>query len=440
VSGERSELPQPHKLSRTINLNRSKVATAALWCGIFAPVAINEVRTRSSLLSSLLDPASLAKGVIPLICLVLAVTIYPTSVFPIGRLEKLLATYLTITLLSTLWSQYPAASLLKSLNLISVYFLILVLSRVHQRDDVESQSQLIPIIYGILVSALVCLLIFPGKAYQQVGVYESTKRLFGVFPFADPDALAFLGSVAIIAQVVHVSRNRIGILLSVLAILISSVDLILTKTRSALALLICGIAAVMVDRRRYRSGLALVLTVAFFAWLALLGPPSVRNLIGRAQPSSVIGTLTGRTVTWSDALRQWEQRPLTGFGYYAGHRLALESHPGAPELSNLDDMWIETLLDVGLLGLIPLLASVGYGAYLLFVHPLPELTLEQRALRRSLFIVCFLASAISPSLQSVDYVMIVFAIVLLGNTLLEEPLGRRHAMSDSVAAPRAGGS
>ncbi len=90
--------------------------------------------------------------------------------------------------------------------------------------------------------------------------------------------------------------------------------------------------------------------------------------------------------------------------------------PGWNNLQNLDSMWVETLMDLGVIGLLTLLLAV-VSAGIDLVRPVAGG--GQLAVRRTLFVLGVAASFINPSLQSYSYPMILLAIVCLGAPRLQ---------------------
>jgi O-antigen ligase len=77
----------------------------------------------------------------------------------------------------------------------------------------------------------------------------------------------------------------------------------------------------------------------------------------RDQSAAAMKSLTGRATFWQFAWEQFLQHPWTGMGAYAAGRFYIMTKLGS-SLASLHSDWIEVLVGVGLLGLIPFLLVV----------------------------------------------------------------------------------
>jgi len=203
--------------------------------------------------------------------------------------------------------------------------------------------------------------------------------------------------------------------------------LALTRARTAAALLVLGLLLLygraLLDRLRALSERERRwLLIAAGACIALLAIGAgvehrrVLSFLARGQDVRKLASLQGRTVIWGDALRLWAHRPLQGFGYYAGHRFAIPVRVGWANLQNLDSMWIETLVDVGVLGLTAMALLVASAARDLLR---PIAADPQLAVRRVVFVLCVIASFVNPSLQAYSYTMVLLGVICWGAPRLQ---------------------
>jgi len=203
--------------------------------------------------------------------------------------------------------------------------------------------------------------------------------------------------------------------------------LVLTGTRYAVLLCVVVATGVLFAlTRRARGGRQVVLLAAWCLGIACLvvlatrGAGTITSFLARGQDATTLVTLTGRTDIWAQALSLVPQSPWLGHGYYAGHRIAASALPGTDaELSNLDNMWVETLVDTGAIGAGLLLAICI--AVLIRCWSVSRAT-HGMALR-AIFAFFIVASFVNPSIQTVGYGAALFTLVFLlaGNPREPEP-------------------
>jgi O-antigen ligase len=398
--------------------NRTNLAEAALWIGLFAPAAINfETRTKASVLAGALDPVSISRGAVPIVCLVGAWLLRPAVMRPITRLDGLFLSYLAVAILSTAWSVDPSATLLKAINLLTAYLLIMFLARLHEGQR-QTLIQLYPILVGILALSLAGFVLVPHLAFKSISVYDPTRRLVGVFPIVDPNSLGYIAIVVIVALLTlspirQQSKWLVRALIGAGAIAV----LLLARSRTPFVLLVGALVFVADQLWRVKRRLIVIsgAAIVFIAVVALLvAHGALVTFVTRGETANAFLSLTGRTMTWRAAINQWLHSPLIGFGYYSGHRVGIVYPPGAPDLDTVDNTWIESLVDVGLAGTLPLLTAVVYGTVLLFRQRVAASEYRAMTCRRALLLIALAASFFSPSVESPTYPMIIASICLLG--------------------------
>jgi exopolysaccharide production protein ExoQ len=385
-----------------------------LWGGLLVPLALSTngpSRTRTDILHAPLSGTVTIRGGVPIACFALAVVVARPRLKPITNLEKLLVVYLAYAAVSVAWSIVPFATILRVLTLALALLSIIALARLHEQQGRNSMEALATVVYIILLVAAAEALVMPDRAFIHVST-DPTPRLSGVFPDVHPDYLGFYAAVAIVLLSARVGptvviQNR-WVASSLLAAFLAV--LLLTRTRSALILLPFGLLLIApphwwASMRRPRTLIIAAGCLAVLVLLLSIGHSLVSQFLLRQ--SFGLLTLTGRTVTWSHALIKWSQQPLVGFGYYAGHRF------GLGEITDLDSMWLQTLLDLGILGvvllaLLLLAAVVGlWSSTCVNVEP-------HAVARRALFIMIIGASFINASLESIGYNQLLLGFVMFG--------------------------
>jgi O-antigen ligase len=408
-------------------MSRDRTAAFVAWGGLIAPLAINQARTRADIIASGVSQLDLYRGLVPIVCLVVAVGVGRVRPWPFTKTEGILITYLAVTVASTLWSNMPAASLLKSGSLIVAYCLLLVISRLDERRSKATIRSVSVVIGLVLLASAVGYLIAPGLATGALPD-DATPRLHGVFPDIASDFLAFWAVAGILLLVAGVGPLWTKALpVRGLLVAVCTAVLIFTRTRSEIAILLAAGIVLLAQRTSIKPGVFDRLTQAVrsqprtlglliagslvAAGIVFLTGGPILRFLARNQNDVGLATLTGRTTVWKVAFAAWWQNPITGLGYYSGHRFGVDLGPGAVEFSNIDNTWLETLVDTGVVGFAPLFLFVAIAAAQVWRLPGQE---PEVAARRAILVAGLLASLINPTLQTNGYNMILLGAVLLG--------------------------
>jgi O-antigen ligase len=377
--------------------------------GLLAPVAVQQDRTSTQITSAPVTGLAVIQGMVPVVCIAVALLLVrPTSLRP-SATELWAAVFLTAAAVSTLWSVSPQITLLKAMQLAIAYLLVLLWVRLSPGRDLVARLGLL--VHAVLLAVVAGLILSPGSAVVPIAGADPTPRLRGIFPVIAPDLLGFMAVIGLLYLASSVGPSwtlrpsvRVGLAATYVLVLL------LTRARISLALLVIALLVLMVQDARRRTRLGLLLPLIGLAALCVLSlyAGRITTFVSRGESSQALSTLTGRTVTWHQAEQAWAQRPLTGYGFYAGHRLGIVS---SIEAQNLDSMWIETLLDVGLIGTVPLAGLLIAGAFAVGRRRAPS-----RQLAVAIYATALASSFVNPSLQEPNYTMVVFATVLLARS------------------------
>jgi len=208
--------------------------------------------------------------------------------------------------------------------------------------------------------------------------YGRNPELRAKFPFGNPQFLAaclipgILISVALLMQHATVRReNQPPGAKTVALVALAVVTLVtalwafrLADTRGAAAGLAFGFIVMLFLTLRGKWKIApVLLTVG----LAVAGWSQFTNQANAFSPTGRSATLRFRTYSWSYAWRMFRERPLTGHGQGAfvlkGDGYAFNDIPNDPEvfthrIAHAHNEWLETLSDLGSVGLVLLVAAV----------------------------------------------------------------------------------
>lgn len=402
-------------------LSRSDlVARLTVWGAVFVLVGVTEQRVASDVATT---PASmlnvLKAGAVATALLIVMVT-RPRRVFPLSVPEWFLAGYVVVAFTSAVWSVNAKVTTFAAAQLALAYLCVLLLARL--RPSIHAITRdIAAAMYVLVLSTVAGLLLVPDRAFG-VDVVD-VPRLQGVFPQISTNLLGFVAAVAVVMLIANVGPRwaRYPVVRWSLVVA-STVVLLLSRTRSAIGLLLIGAVLLLIWMHRWRLALVaipVVLGVAYLSSGVVAGV--VVPFLRRGQTTEQLVTLTGRTSIWDAALTSWRQQPLTGYGFYAGHRIGPLIGDRGFEVSNFDSTWIETLYDVGVIGFIPLAAAAVASLWFVLREP------DSPPVARAVLVMCLIVSTYNPTLQMPSYALIVWGLLIMSR-LSPHPAGERGSL------------
>lgn len=418
--------------------DRRQASRWILWIGLLAPMALTEQTLASELATPALSPLDVLRAGVPVAAIVVAgLASRPASPIAVAPLLPY-AAFVAWTAASTLWSVGPTATLLKAV-LLGFQAVILVMLVRRYDDPAHALRGLGSVLLGLAASTIIGLAVAPSLAFQGAGSGLTVTRLWGVYPPIHPNTLGLISAFLLIALIARQgprwTTSGAG---WVLAMLLATGVLLGTRTRYALAVAALLAAYVIVKKVRTSKVAAALLPVMVAGGIVVVWSMSTElgGFLTRGQSASEFSSLTGRTVLWQRALDLVALQPLQGYGYYSGHRIQIASLPGSDtELSNLDNMWVESLVDVGWVGTL-LLAAFVVGALVrgwrLDLPPGPRNCL------RALMVAGLIASIVNPSIQTVGYAAAIWGLVLMAGLLRDGRPGAGDAAIELGPSSAAG--
>ena len=264
----------------------------------------------------------------------------------------LLDLYFFTCVASTVWSIYPKGTFLKSIQCLGVYLCARRLISLALHPEVLF-DRLNRILRLIVLSALFLILLMPEKslmAGDNIGA--------GVLvPSIASNLLGSLAGFTIVGSILIINESKLAKFFWISS---STIVLFATQARlsTAMTIVLTFVSLLFVSARNvggYIQKTFIVIGTSSLFLLVFLLPLLQRISISYLNKyqgnSSNFQTFTGRTIAWRAAVDYIAESPFLGHGYYSGHRLGLAlNFAELSRFSNIDNTWLESLVDVGIIG------------------------------------------------------------------------------------------
>lgn len=283
-------------------------------------------------------------------------------------LVGLLALYALVSTVSAVWSVFPAWTLYKSLEyLVDVALFAAILAATRSAQAYKSLFDWILVLLGcLLLTVWVGAVVSPSVAWlpthDLLGV-----RLAGVFPALDQNTV---GECAAYLTIVAFSRflsssPGVGRAFYLAILTFGLITLVFSQTRAAIVGFLAAVLLILFLSRRRDLLAIFAVTLA-----VLLLTANVREFLltlwQRGDTLEALHSFSGRLPTWQMAWNMLLERPLTGYGAYAGGRFAVARKLTDPTMGAVLSSYIEVMVGTSFWGLGPLLfALAGTWWYLL---------------------------------------------------------------------------
>ena len=272
----------------------------------------------------------------------------------------LVAVYVLFCIFSTIWSVYPAWTLYRSLEyLADVGMIAAIMTTLGSVENYKRALDWTWTLDGILLASFwLGALLWPADAFQPSNGLIHVQ-LEGVFPQVASNGV---GHAAAILSLVSLSRllrkqpcNR-GTCFYAVLFIVSLGTMILAQTRSAIGGFLCGVVLLLYFSKRLGSIAFLLLAIILLvSWTA--AGSIAEEYLRRGQDPELISSLSGRTDWWEFGWHEFVKSPLIGMGAYTA-RFTVLARMGFLETSSTHNTYLEILLGVGALGLIPVAIAI----------------------------------------------------------------------------------
>lgn len=354
--------------------NKTSAARMLLWVGAFAPIIYSVPKTVEQIPSSSgagwLDAVRGGGG---LLCYLVALLMVPKTARSLraGIPEFALISFITVGFLSTIWSVSPISTFLKMVPLVATLLCMARVTSMYESPEAALHS-IIKVAHVILLATLAQFVISPSATYFST-LSDPIPRLNSNFPAVSANILGVvigLGLAGIILKCGPQWTRRQPA--NVLLFLTYVTMLLATRSRMITAVVLLIVLLLLwkvMQSTAWKAGVGwlTISGVGLVCWILASTENAVgttiRDFLLRGQESGTgLTTLTGRTVVWERAIPLWQEQPWIGYGYYSGHRLGLAAIDKLfVNYSNLDNTWVETLVDVGICGTVGLFAFATFG-------------------------------------------------------------------------------
>jgi len=251
--------------------------------------------------------------------------------------------------LSTLWSSIPIQTLGKSAELLLAGMVFFEASR---GDDpivrIEGLRRITLLTMSTLGSLAVlgfCLRL-PAFIQHRAGLISSTTAQA---PFLSGNGLGYVASALILVVLAEWQAHRLPARSAMIQIVYALALFSVSASRTALGILLLSILLVVFKR----SKLIGVLAVSAVLIAGTMFSTEIVTRLQGKQTSNSFVTLSGRTVVWTAAVRQFEQHPMLGVGGGVGGKMVI---------ANIGNMYLEAMssLHNGFLEVLTGLGSIGF--------------------------------------------------------------------------------
>ncbi len=275
-------------------------------------------------------------------------------------LVGLLTTYALVSAASTIWSVYPAWTLYKSVEyLLDVVLLAVIVAVARSARAYKTLLDWTWTLTGLLVvCAWLEVLVWPAEALQP------SKGLIGfqlycVMPQVSANGVGESGAVMAIVALSRLLLRRhgnSGRAFYSLILVLGLATMVIAQTRSAIIGFLLGLVFLLYFSKRLR-GISLLIAVMILLALLVNTGGLAEDYLRRGQNDELVGNLSGRTIWWDSAWDVFMKNPWLGAGGYTS-RFTVLARLGELEASSIHNTYLETLVGVGIVGLIPVLAAL----------------------------------------------------------------------------------
>lgn len=251
---------------------------------------------------------------------------------------------------STMWSEIPIQTLGKSAELLLAGMVFFEASRGEDAiERVEGLRQITLLTMALLGSLAVigfCLRIH-AFVQNRPGLISSTTAQA---PFLSGNGLGYVASALVLVVLAEWQAHRLRGKAALPQLLFALALFSVSASRTSFGILLLSVLLVIFKRSKVIG----FLCVAGVGVMGILFSTEIVTRLQGHQASSSFVTLSGRTIVWTAAVRQFEKYPILGVGGGVGGKTVI-AHIGnmyLEEMSSLHNGFLEVLTGLGIIGFI----------------------------------------------------------------------------------------
>jgi O-antigen ligase len=288
----------------------------------------------------------------------------PKNKLRLTGMELLLVGYVSIVILSAIWSPTSTFSFVRGAQIAVLLLYTFVIIRAIGPDLAWNALTTSLLVFSILFALI-------GLAMLGPDLTAAVRSRFGWFSthpiqvgsFAALACLPIIAGYLFSARSISISRRSTR----VASVVFLTAILLITQSRGPLLAFVVAVAALIMIRSLGGTAAALGIVLVSTLALVLLNLPSGAIGFVDALANSGIGpveflfrgqdvdsflSMTGRMDLWTEMVPAFFERPFLGYGYQVARIIGMEVAPWAGEAHNA---LLQSLIDVGLIGTLLLL-------------------------------------------------------------------------------------
>lgn len=271
-----------------------------------------------------------------------------------------LTVYAVLCGISTAWSVYPAWTFYKSIEYFTdLALLAAILVSVKTEKGWGTVFNWNYALQVLLVGAAWLEAFFwPKEAFHQSrGLFSA--QLGGIMPKISSNGLGELGAIVAVVALSRmlVRRKEASNRVIYIILFVSGLTtIIFSQTRSAVLGFVVGAVLVLYFARRTKL-MILVLVASVILFMFTSARLLTEQYLRRGQTDEQVNDLSGRLEYWEAGWQQLLKHPYTGLGAYTARFTVLDKL-GEGDTSSIHNAYMEVILGLGPIGLIPILVAI----------------------------------------------------------------------------------